>query len=76
MGREKEWLTGAWWRCCEDVHHEDDRRERAETNQERPGSPEAEANDSIHHQTAANEQEGKSNTEYSDHAEANERACE
>lgn len=76
MGREHEWLTGAWWRCCDDVHNEDGRRECAETNQERPESPESEANDSIHHQTAANEQEGKSNTQYSDHAEANESACE
>jgi len=48
------------------LRRENKRWERPETNQERPESPESEANDSIHHQTAAKEQEWQSNTQYSD----------
>jgi hypothetical protein len=58
------------------LRRENNRWKRAETNKERPESPESEANDSINQQTAANEQEGKSNTQYSKQAEANESACE
>jgi hypothetical protein len=58
------------------LRRENKRWERPETNQECPESPESEANDSINHQTAANEQEWKSNTEYSDQAEAHKSTCE
>jgi hypothetical protein len=51
------------------------RWECPETNQERPEASESEANDSIYYHPTANEQEGKSNTQYPDQAEASESTC-